>query len=176
MSDHEPGSATGPPTATQDARLRVPGAAFLLSQLGFHSAGRWKQRLAPLGVDPRQAMLLRHVALSAGQSQQALGRAVRIPASRMVALVDELERRGLVERRPSPADRRAHALFLTGAGEAMVGEIMKLSAEHEAELSAGLTEAQRRQLIALLSQVAAEQGLATGVHPGAAERHPGATV
>ena len=174
MSDRDARKAPVPPAGGRDARMRVPGAAFLLSQLGFHSATVWKERLAPLGVDPRQAMLLRHVAASAGQSQQALGRAMRIPASRMVALVDELERRGLLERRASPGDRRAHALFLTAAGGALLGEIRKVSAEHEARFSAGLTQAERRRLIALLSKVAAEQGLATGVHPGAGEAQHGA--
>jgi DNA-binding MarR family transcriptional regulator len=147
--------------------------AFLLAQLGFHSSRLWKDRLAPLGVDPRQAMLLRHVAAAGGQSQQALGRAMQIPASRMVALVDELERRGLLERRSSPADRRAHALFLTGEGRQVLGTVMEVSAEHEAQLCASLTPAERQQLIALLNQVAAQQGLPSGVHPGAAEASPG---
>jgi len=43
---------------------------------------------------------------------------------------------------------------------------MQLSAEHEAQLCAGLSNTERRQLITLLSRVAAEQGLPTGVHPG----------
>jgi len=43
---------------------------------------------------------------------------------------------------------------------------MNVSADHEAQLCAGLTQAERQQLIALLSRVAAEQGLPTGVHPG----------
>jgi hypothetical protein len=84
----------------------------------------------------------------------------------MVALVDELERGGLLERRPSPADRRAHALHLTGDGRRLLDRLMQVSAEHEAQLCAGLTDSERRQLNALLSRVAAEQGLPTGVHPG----------
>jgi DNA-binding MarR family transcriptional regulator len=110
-------------------------------------------------------VLLRHVAAAEGQSQQALGKAMQIPASRMVALADELERRGVLERRPSLADRRAHALVLTGEGRRLLDRIMKVSAGHEAQLCAGLTQAERQQLIAL-SRVAAEQGLPTGVHPG----------
>jgi DNA-binding MarR family transcriptional regulator len=86
----------------------------------------------------------------------------------MVALVDELERRGLIERRPSPADRRAHALFLTGEGGRLLDRVMKVSADHEAQLCAGLTRSERERLIELLARVSAEQGLATGVHPGAA--------
>ena len=43
---------------------------------------------------------------------------------------------------------------------------MQVSAEHEARLCAGLTQAERHRLIGLLSRVAAEQGLPAGVHPG----------
>jgi DNA-binding MarR family transcriptional regulator len=113
-------------------------------------------------------VLLRHVAAAEGESQQALGRAMQIPPSRMVALVDELERAGLLERRPSPADRRAHALHLTGDGRRLLVRLMQVSAEHEAQLCAGLTQAERHRLIDLLSRIAAEQGLPTGVHPGVA--------
>jgi DNA-binding MarR family transcriptional regulator len=157
-----------PSTTPSAARLRVPGVAFLLSQLGFHSTQLWKDRLAPLGIDPRHVVLLRHVAATEGQSQQALGRAMQIPPSRMVAMIDELERGGLLERRPSPADRRAHALYLTADGRRLLDRLMQVSAEHEAQLCAGLSDSERRLLITLLSQIAAEQGLPTGVHPGLA--------
>jgi hypothetical protein len=49
------------------------------------------------------------------------------------SLVDELERRGVLERRPSLADRRAHALVLTGEGRRLLDRIMKVSADHEAQ-------------------------------------------
>jgi DNA-binding MarR family transcriptional regulator len=166
MTDQHP-SAT--PAAAQ---LRVPGVAFLLAQLGYHSTRLWKDRLTPLGIDPRHAMLLRQVAAAQGQSQQALGKAMQLPPSRMVALVDELERQGLLERRPSPADRRAYALHLSGDGRRRLDRLMQVSAEHEAQLCAGLTQAERQRLIDLLSRIAAEQGLPTGVHPGVAATNP----
>jgi DNA-binding MarR family transcriptional regulator len=161
-----------PPATPAAAHLRVPGVAFLLAQLGFHSTQLWKDRLAPLGIDPRHAVLLRHVAAAEGQSQQALGRAMQLPPSRMVALVDELEGAGLLERRDSPVDRRAHALYLTGDGRRLLDRLMQVSAAHEAQLCAGLTQAERHRLLGLLSRVAAEQGLPTGVHPGVAATNP----
>jgi DNA-binding MarR family transcriptional regulator len=90
----------------------------------------------------------------------------------MVALVDELERQGLLERRPSPADRRAHALYLSGDGRRLLDRLMQVSADHEAQLCAGLTQAERHRLIDLLSRLAAKQGLPTGVHPGVAATNP----
>ena len=154
------------------ARLRMPGAAFLLSQLGYHSSRRWKARLAPLGLDPRHVMLLRRLAGAEGQSQQALGEALQIPPSRMVALIDALEQRGVLKRRPSPNDRRIRTLHLTQAGRRLLGRIMEISLEHEQQLCRGLQPAEREQLIALLNQVATEQGLAEGIHPGAADPDP----
>jgi DNA-binding MarR family transcriptional regulator len=163
MTSHE---ASTPPAGE---RLRVPGAAFLISQLGYHSSRLWQDRLAPLGLDPRHAMLLRHVADGEGRSQQALGEALRIPPSRMVALVDGLEQRGLLERRPNPSDRRVRTLHLTRDGRRLLGKLMEVSLEHERQLCAGLQPAEREQLITLLDRLVAEQGLAEGVHPGAAD-------
>jgi DNA-binding MarR family transcriptional regulator len=153
-------------------QLRVPGVAFLLSQLGYHSSRRWKVRLAPLGLDPRQVMVLRRLAGDEGRSQQALGDALQIPPSRMVALVDALEQRGLLRRRPSPSDRRVRTLHLTKEGRRLLSRVMEISLEHEQELCSGLQPADREQLLTLLNRLAAEQGLAEGVHPGAADPDP----
>jgi DNA-binding MarR family transcriptional regulator len=153
-------------------QLRVPGVAFLLSQLGYYSSRRWKVRLAPLGLDPRQVMVLRRLAGDEGRSQQALGDALQIPPSRMVALVDALEQRGLLRRRPSPSDRRVRTLHLTKEGRRLLSRVMEISLEHEQELCSGLQPANREQLLTLLNRLAAEQGLAEGVHPGAADPDP----
>jgi DNA-binding MarR family transcriptional regulator len=158
-----------PKTSTDSERLRVPGAAFLLSQVGFHSSRLWRERMERLGLDSREVVVLRHVAAAEGQSQKALAQALQIPASRMVALVDGLEQRGMLERRPIPGDRRVRALHLTRQGRRVLSKVMDASAEHEAELCAGLDADERKQLIALLSRMAADHGLPTGVHPGVAE-------
>jgi DNA-binding MarR family transcriptional regulator len=159
-------------TPPADTRLRVPGVAFLLSQLGYYSSRRWKVRLAPLGLDPRQVMVLRRLAGDEGRSQQALGDALQIPPSRMVALVDALEQRGLLRRRPSPSDRRVRTLHLTKEGRRLLSRVMEISLEHEQELCSGLQPANREQLLTLLNRLAAEQGLAEGIHPGAADPDP----
>src|SRR5215207_10104817 len=120
------------PAGPAAERLRVPGAAFLLSQVGFHSSRLWRERMARLDLDPREVVLLRHVAAAEGQSQQALAEALRIPASRMVALVDGLEQRGLLERRPIAGDRRVRALHLSREGRRVLRKVMDASAKHEA--------------------------------------------
>jgi DNA-binding MarR family transcriptional regulator len=137
---------------------------FLLSSLGHAVAAQFSARLAPLGLEPRQFALLRQVASHEGGSQQALGERLRIPPSRMVALVDELEGRGLLERRPSPSDRRAHALHLTAGGRRLLAKATALAAAFEGELTQDLDEAERRRLIEQLDRIAERLGVPPGVH------------
>ncbi|MGH3514216.1 MAG: MarR family winged helix-turn-helix transcriptional regulator [Pseudonocardiaceae bacterium] len=93
----------------------------------------------------------------------------------MVGLVDELEDRGLIERRRHPADRRAHAIHLTAAAHDLLRRAQRVADEHEAELLAGIGEDDRTYLIALLQHLADHTGLPTGVHPGLHDNQPSAT-
>jgi DNA-binding MarR family transcriptional regulator len=86
----------------------------------------------------------------------------------MVAVVDGLEAKELVERRANPDDRRARALYVTPKGRTTLAKVMQISAAHEAQVSAPLSAAERRQLIRLLQRLAAESELPMGVHPGLA--------
>ena len=155
------------------ASLRVPGAAYLLSQVGAHSSRRWHERLAPIGLDPRSVLVLRHVGADEGRTQASLSASLDVPPSRIVGVVDELEQRGVLERRPNPGDRRAHALWLTGTGRKALDDVMAVSTEHEVDICAGLSGAERRQLIELLTAIVSQQGLARGGHPRMSEPSDG---
>lgn len=143
--------------------------AFLLSQVGIHASRRFAERIAAVDLNPPLFRVLNLVAAGEGQSQQAIGAAIEIPPSRMVALVDELEQRGLVERRPKPEDRRVRALFLTAKGKRCLERGRKIAAAHEQELTEGMTETDRKRLVALLQKIVDEQALGKGVHPGLRE-------
>jgi len=140
--------------------------AFLLSQVGAHVAGKFAERVAALNLTPAQAGTLRIIQRSSGISQQALSSMLRVPPSRLVVLVDELEKRGLVERRDSPEDRRVYALHLTSKGSKMFEAMGKISQEHDDAICAALTSEERETLRALLGRIADQQGLTPGVHPG----------
>ena len=155
---------------------RIPGDAapstlgFLLSQLGVHASRRFAEKIAAIDLYPPLFRVLNVVDAAEGQSQQAIGEAIQAPPSRMVAIVDELERRGLVERRPDPSDRRVRALYLTAAGRDLLERGREIAAEHEAALTRGMSAADRKKLIALLQKVVTEQGIGPGIHPGLSER------
>jgi len=88
----------------------------------------------------------------------------------MVALVDDLERRGLAERRRNAHDRRAYTLYLTPAGRELLGALERSAHAREAELLTALNASERSQLISLLQRVAESQGLTPGVHPNLVPR------
>jgi DNA-binding MarR family transcriptional regulator len=68
----------------------------------------------------------------------------------MVAIVDHLERLGFVERGLHPADRRAHRVRLTAAGQAALEHARGGMAEADAALVGRLSGADRARLVALL--------------------------
>lgn len=146
--------------------------AFLLVQLGMYGARQYGERLQPLGLEQRQAGVLVRLAAHEGRSQQAIAESMGVNATRMVFLVDELEKLGLVERRRNPEDRRSHALYLTDQGRAALDKVRAVTAEHEQRMSAGLTSSQRAELITLLRQVAEAQGLHPGNLPGFPPHQP----
>lgn len=139
---------------------------FLLAQVGAHAAMKFAERLERLDLSPPHAGLLGMLRRSGGQSQQDLAESLGLHPSRMVALVDELEGKGLLERRANPDDRRVYALFLTPAGERALRDIARVNGEHLDALCAALDASERQQLASLLSRIAQEQGLRAGVHPG----------
>ncbi|WP_155373721.1 MarR family winged helix-turn-helix transcriptional regulator [Catellatospora vulcania] len=139
---------------------------FLLSQLGFHTASRFTERLVGLGIQPNHFGLLMHLAQGEGRTQQQLAEALGIHRKVMVGLLDDLEQRGLAERRRHPADRRAHAIHLTEAARTLLPEAVAVADAEEEELLTGLDGDERRQLLALLQRVAEHSGHPRGVHPG----------
>jgi DNA-binding MarR family transcriptional regulator len=154
-------------------RPDVIGVGFLLAQLGAHSAAAYAKRIQPLGLTPPHVGVLRAIGEVPGRSQQAIADEFGLPPSRMVAFIDDLEARGLVQRRRDDHDRRVHLLHLSDAGEAMLGELAALAQATETELLAPLTVRERQELADWLTRIADAQGLTRGVHPGYARLRPG---
>jgi len=145
---------------------RGQSTAFLLSQVGGHAAQVFAGLVGELDLTPPQAGLLRAIAHSPGRSQQALAAQLGTPPSRLVALADDLEGRGFIERRRNPEDRRLYMLELGRAGRSMMDRLRTVAGTHDDVLLAALDPGEREQLHTLLERVVADQGLTQGVHPG----------
>jgi len=140
--------------------------AFLLSQVGIHAARQFSERIAEVGLHPALFRVLNLVDAAEGRSQQAIGEAIEVPPSRMVALVDELEQLGLVERRPHATDRRVRALYLTAKGRETLARGREIARLHERDLTRGMPVADRKRLTGYLQKIVDEQTIGRGIHPG----------
>jgi DNA-binding MarR family transcriptional regulator len=138
--------------------------AFMLSSLGYAISRRFHEVLQPLGLEPGEFALLRAVAASDGEAQNALAERLHISPSWMVAVVDELEQRDLLERRPHARDRRVRNLHLTAAGKKLLRQAERQAEQFDRQVSDQLDEAELQQLLDLLDRVAAGVELQPGAH------------
>ena len=110
--------------------------------------------MSEVQITPGQFGVALLINTNPGLTQSALARTVGIERSTMVAVIDALETRGLVERRPSPVDRRSYALVLSEQGNDMIERLRPMVAAHEDRIAKNLSADERAQLIILLAKIA----------------------
>lgn len=115
--------------------------------------GNFNRTVGDLQVTPGQFGVLTLIDANPGLTQSALARAVGIERSTMVAAIDVLQGRGLVERRSSQLDRRSNALHLSEQGEIVLGKLKKLVRQHEERVLRNLTVPEREQLRDMLRRI-----------------------
>jgi len=140
--------------------------AFLLAQVGAQGAQRFAAALEALNFTPPESGILHLLSRTPGISQQELAGRLGMHASRLVAWIDALEKRGLVLREASAADRRIYSLQLTSAGLEALAAIGRVARAHNEAMCAALDTKEREQMATLLKKIAEQQGLRPGVHPG----------
>ena len=141
--------------AAQDLKLDLlPGLIgyqLRLTQLAIF--GDFAAELKDFDVSPGRFGVLVLISANPGMTQSLLAEATQLDRSTMVAVIDQLESRGLVERRASPTDRRSNALVLTAEGEKLLRQLKRRVKQHEARIAAALTQAESDTLVKLLSRI-----------------------
>ena len=158
------------PQSTEVVTPPFRSVAFMLSSLGYAVSRRFHQVLGPLELEPGEFALLRAVAASEGEPQNALAERLHISPSWMVAIVDDLEKRGLLERKPHARDRRVRNLHLTPAGRKLLRQAERKAQQFDLQVTEALSETELRQLLDLLQRVAAGLDLQPGAHAALRER------
>jgi len=156
---------------TGSAWPQWPPTGFLLSKAGRTQAVRFAEALEPLRLRPKHFALLNFVDRGAGSSQQELGERLGLDPSGLVAVIDDLENAGLLERRRHPSDRRRHAIHLTPNGRRKLARAREVAMEREAELLEPLDEHDAKVLHELLMKVVAADD--PHFRPVVAERRSG---
>lgn len=122
----------------------------LLMRVARAQRHRWRESLEPWHLSPSHSRALHVVGQREGVRLSDLAEALRIAARSATEVVDGLAERGLVERRPDPADRRAVQVALTPAGRALLVEVDAARAAALQELFARLSTDDRAELSRLL--------------------------
>jgi DNA-binding MarR family transcriptional regulator len=143
-------------TSEAPTTLETHSLALLdhLARVGRKSA---EAAIAPGGLRPRHLVALTLLSDHGPASQGDLGEALRLDPSNVVALLNDLEERGLVTRRRDPADRRRHIVELSTDGHAELQSTQRRLSCVEDELFRALSPEERATLHDLLLRAAGDQ-------------------
>lgn len=134
-----------------DSPRLIDDIGFLLSRAGGLLIASANSALTPFGLKARSYSVLMTAAEHRdGVNQRRVAEILALDPSQIVAIVDDLERQGLVERRPDAADRRNKLIFATRKGRALQAraqhEVNRAHAEFFADVPAS-TSADLRELL-----------------------------
>ncbi|MFD1339556.1 MarR family winged helix-turn-helix transcriptional regulator [Microbacterium lemovicicum] len=128
--------------------------SFLLARANALSLAAGNAALAAHGLKVRSYSVLMLAAGAQHPSQRGLAEFLRLDPSQVVALVDDLQSRGLIVREPDPSDRRANVVTATDKGRALLAAASASAREAEELLHADLSPQDRAQLVGLLRTIA----------------------
>lgn len=154
MSATTPQTAIPAPATTRLPEELLSSSTFLLKRLGFAAKDRGMTAYEPTGLHPYHYAILLVLSEGSRETQGSIADALGYDRGQLVGLLDELEERGLLERKRDPKDRRRHTVKLTSEGKRALGRLRTLSRQIEDDFLAPLSETEREQLHRLLFKLA----------------------
>ena len=134
--------------------------SYLESLLGYNARRAalavievFMERMAPYDLRPVDFSVLSLITHNPGITSRQLCGTLGILPPNLVGMINALEKRELIARRPHPRDGRAMGLHLTAAGQKLMRDAERTAAELETDVSARLSASEARTLIRLLKKV-----------------------
>ena len=148
---------TAQPAAESDSGI---DASYLETLLGYNARraalaviGVFLQRMAPFGLRPVDFSVLTLIAHNPGITSRQLCAALDILPPNLVGMIKSLDKRGLIERRPHPTDRRAQGLHLSPAGKKLQKSAQATATRLESDVASRLSADELDTLKSLLRKV-----------------------
>lgn len=147
-----------PPTSST-RRAELPrelaaSPAFLLKKAGFRAKERLGNAFEPEGLGMVHHAVLTLLDEEPSETQAMIADAIGLDRSHLVGVLDELEEKGLVERRRDPDDRRRQMVSLTAKGEQALSRLRTLAKEVDDAFLEPLSASERKTLRSLLARLA----------------------
>jgi len=127
---------------------------FLLKRLGFAAKEQAMEEYEQTGLHPYHHAVLAVLDEGSRETQGAIADALNYDRGQLVGLLDDLEERGLIERRRDTVDRRRQSVHMTPDGKRTLAKLRTLSRKLEDDFLSNLDETQRGELHALLRLLA----------------------
>jgi DNA-binding MarR family transcriptional regulator len=146
------------PRDPKEKASAAPGIAnrwptLLMIKLGRITMHRFTEALAPYGIRPRHVAALIELRDYGELTQQGLCGHLHLDPTNLVAILNELEKRGYATRRRDPEDRRRHLVEVSKKGLAVIDEVSEVMDGVEDDLLAGLDPVERAQVEPLLTSI-----------------------
>jgi len=148
------------PTPTTSAPSGELDTRYLESLLGYNARRTaltviavFLQRMAPLGLRPVDFSVLTLIAHNPGVTSRQICATLDILPPNLVGMIKSLHKRGLIERRAHPSDRRAQGLHLSTVGTRLQAEAQQTASQLELDVAAGLDAGELQTLNQLLRKV-----------------------
>jgi len=132
----------------------LASSLFLLKRMGHAAKVKSLDAYERAGLGPYHHAVLLVLDRGDSDTQGAIADSLGYDRGTLVGLLDDLEERGLVERRRDPGDRRRHLVGLTPEGRTELDRLRAVARQVEDDFLAGLDDAQRAELHDLLLRLA----------------------
>ena len=142
------------PPAARPPKELLSSSSFLLKRLGWAVKDRAMDAYEAVGFSPYHYAVLALLDEEPPETQATIADSLGYDRSHLVGLLDELEERGLIERRRDPADRRRHLVKLTSEGKGALDRLRTIARRVDDEFLAPLDDDQRAAFHALLLALA----------------------
>jgi DNA-binding MarR family transcriptional regulator len=147
-------------TEASSATADTIDTSYLQSLMGYNARRAalsiielFLERLAPYGLKPVDFSVMSTIHHNPGVTSRQLCAALNLLPPNLVGLIQSLEARGLIERKPHPHDGRAVGLHPTRQGVDLMQQAERAASELEIEKTSRLTAAQRKTLLDLLQKI-----------------------
>ncbi len=152
--------STSPKSLPPEPAVTRVNTRYLETLVGYNARraalvviGEFLPRMAAYELRPVDFSVLSLVVHNPGITSRQLCATLGMQAPNLVGMLNAMEKRGLISRRPHPHDGRAMGLHPTQSGQAMMRSAEKTAAELEVGMTAGLSADERKSLIQLLKKI-----------------------
>jgi DNA-binding MarR family transcriptional regulator len=152
------------------AKELVKSSGFLLARLGMAFKGKAIERIEKEGFEPHQYSVLAMLGEGVRETQATIADALMLDPSRLVAVLDSLEEKGLVARQRDPQDRRRHVVRITPEGKRELQKLRGITKKLEDEYFAEFTPEERATFHEFLLRLARAHDPRCGFAPNVSSK------